>query len=110
MTATEKLLARYGVAEPSSGADVRDGWLPLVEALLEKLIALGWDRECLQVKEKYGGLRFYVGAGSDEVHAAIEEAEEASLRACEACGAPGQARGGGWVRTLCDAHAKEEAT
>jgi methylphosphotriester-DNA--protein-cysteine methyltransferase len=56
-----------------------------------------------QVKEKFGSLRFYVDNGNPEVYAAIQFAEAMSYRTCETCGAPGRARVGGWVRTLCDA-------
>jgi hypothetical protein len=53
-------------------------WLPIVEALVEELIALGWNRHVAQVKEKLGGLRFYIGEGSEAMEAAIE-------RACARC-------------------------
>lgn len=49
--------------------------LPVVEALVVELIALGWDRQLAQVKEKLGGLRFYVDDNSHEMRAAIERAE-----------------------------------
>jgi hypothetical protein len=56
----------------------------------------------VQVKEKFGGLRFYIGFGSPEIYGMIRMAEEISLRTCEDCGRPGKKRGGGWIRTLCD--------
>ena len=31
-----------------------------------------------------------------------------STRTCEVCGAPGESRNIGWVKTLCDTHAKEK--
>jgi hypothetical protein len=40
-----------------------------------------------QVKEKFGGLRFYYNG--------------------EECGKPGELRTGGWMRTLCDEHEAE---
>lgn len=61
-----------------------------------------------QVKEKFGGLRFYVDKANDEQCAAIEFAEVMSVRMCEECGSPGTPRKGGWVRTLCDKHAEAE--
>jgi hypothetical protein len=58
-----------------------------------------------QVKEKYGTLRFYTSGGDDAVERYVEFAEYFSSRLCEDCGAPGNLRGGGWLRTLCDKHA-----
>jgi hypothetical protein len=59
-----------------------------------------------QVKEKFGGLRFYIGSGSPEIYAMIRMAEAISTRTCEDCGSPGKTRPGGWIRTLCDSCAK----
>lgn len=62
-----------------------------------------------QIKEKFGGLRFYYGldeVGSDPgVADLIERAEQIAARICELCRAPGRSRGGGWIKTLCDVHA-----
>lgn len=84
---------------------VAPGWRPLVLKLIEDLFALGWNGTVFQVKEKFGGLRFYIGNGSDEIFSRIHEAEVDSYKTCEVCGKPGRERGGGWIRTLCDEHA-----
>lgn len=55
-----------------------------------------------QVKEKFGGLRFYTNYSLPEMEALIDEAEELSTKTCESCGAPGILRGKGWVYTACD--------
>jgi hypothetical protein len=56
-----------GVATYSGYAGyVRNGWIPILDRLAEDLIALGWDRTLDQVKQKFGGLRFYIGS-SDPV-------------------------------------------
>ncbi len=60
-----------------------------------------------QVKEKYGGLRFYIDNGSADVHAYIEFAECISNHTCEVCGSPGEPRNDGWVKVLCDSHHRE---
>jgi hypothetical protein len=57
-----------------------------------------------QIKEKYGGLRFYYDGGTPEVAAYIDFAEFHSERICDVCGAPGKPRGNGWIRTVCDQH------
>ena len=55
-----------------------------------------------QVKEKFGGLRFYVDNCDDYVQGVVAMAESMSYRICEVCGNVGTRRGGGWIKTLCD--------
>jgi hypothetical protein len=59
-----------------------------------------------QVKEKFGTLRFYYSGGDDHIDGLVSMAESMSGVTCEVCGSPGVARGGGWIRTLCDLHAE----
>lgn len=60
-----------------------------------------------QVKEKFGGLRFYYHGGDDVVDGMVRMAESWAGHICEQCGNPGTIRHGGWVRTLCDKHEEE---
>lgn len=62
----------------------------------------------VQIKEKFGGLRFYTNGGDSAVDAMISVAEALSYRTCETCGSPGKSRNSGWIRTLCDKHAAEQ--
>ena len=116
------------------GFDVGDGWYNLIDTLCSviqdhldwencegKYEAArkhrppeadgGWQRahqlEAAQVKEKFGGLRFYADGGDDFTSGAIALAEALSFRTCETCGAPGRPQQGGWIRTLCPTHAAE---
>jgi len=83
--------------------DCGDGWFQLIKDLISDLIDLGWDKQICQVKEKFGGLRFYINTGSNEVFERIHKAEEDSYTICEETGKPGKLRNDiGWVRTLCD--------
>jgi len=61
----------------------------------------------IQVKEKFGTLRFYVNGATEEMENYIRFAEAMTSRICEDCGSPGKSRSGGWVRVLCDKHDKE---
>jgi hypothetical protein len=80
---------------------VGPGWYPLIKELIEDLIELGWNKQICQVKEKFGGLRFYINEGSDEIHKRIRKAENSSYETCEVTGNPGLLRGDlGWWRTL----------
>jgi hypothetical protein len=82
--------------------DIQPGWYPLIKELIEDLISLGWNKQILQVKEKFGGLRFYINEGTDEIHNRIIEAERKSYTICEITGKPGELRKDiGWYRTLC---------
>lgn len=84
-------------------ASVGPGWGGLIEKLVDELFKLGWDGGLNQVKEKFGGLRFYTGACSNEQYEAITAAERESLRTCEQCGAPGGfVDKDGWYLTLCE--------
>lgn len=65
-----------------------------------------------QVKEKFGGLRFYHHGGDELCNGVIDMAQAMSFRICEECGSPGKVGGKAWIRTLCPTHIKkgEEST
>lgn len=85
-----------------------DGWFLLIYDLCQKITPLAIksneDRSTIvvQIKEKFGGLRFYVSCATDVIYELISEAENASRRICEHCGQPGKTTGKRWFRTLCD--------
>lgn len=58
----------------------------------------------VQVKEKYGGLRFYVQSATDEQYAYIQFAESISYKTCEVCGNRGKRTRDGWITTRCEEH------
>lgn len=60
-----------------------------------------------QIKEKFGGLRFYYDGGDDYVAGLVSMAESWAGKTCEECGSLGHSRSGGWIRTLCDQHEAE---
>ena len=122
------LLARY---TPSVWAqiEVGDGWRPLIEFLYDEVD----KHDCIsvaQVKEKFGGLRFYLNhdyecLGEADLGCPHLKAMEGSVRViealsgymCEQCGdrstktplKEGERRG--WIHTECDdcRHARLEA-
>lgn len=81
---------------------VGPGWKDVVTRLIDDLFELGWDGQLFQIKEKFGGLRFYTGACTDAMYARIAQAESESYVTCEYCSAPGQARHDGWIKVMCD--------
>lgn len=96
---------------------VGPGWHPLVARLVEKLSTLGWGGEILQIKEKFGRLRFYWKndiQGEDLREIAedlVAYAESRSAWICEACGAVGEIRSNGrWLKAEClDCHRQRVA-
>ena len=63
-----------------------------------------------QVKEKFGTLRFYYSGGDEYIDGLVSMAESMSACTCEECGKPGRTNNNGWLRTLCEEHAKERGT
>lgn len=61
-----------------------------------------------QVKEKFGGLRFYYRGGDDYISGLSAMAESMSYITCEDCGNPGKPNKIGWIRTLCTTHRSSE--
>jgi len=99
----------FGFRPQSVGLDVLQqqvgpGWSGIIRRLVEDIEEMGWNGTVIQVKEKFGGLRFYIGSSSDAVHVRISAAEAESYTICEECGEPGARRYGGWIKTLCDQH------
>jgi hypothetical protein len=80
------------------------GWSPILARLNDRLEAIAPDYQVLQIKEKFGTLRFYLGNGYHQLgEAAVAEAEGESARTCELCGNPGRLRvRNSWYRTVCD--------
>lgn len=62
-----------------------------------------------QVKEKFGGLRFYVNVATEEHYNYITFAESLSYKTCEVCGAPGKREGQGWISTRCKEHSEGDS-
>jgi len=85
----QELLDNYSIKPPSCGASIPDGWFVLVELLIADLISLGWDKNCQQIKVKFGGLRFYIGDSTPALRARIYAAENEARVTCSVCGSPG---------------------
>lgn len=78
------------------------GWAKLYEPLLT--ICEEEGVRVAQVKEKFGGLRFYTcGEVSELLKEMIDTAEMLSYKTCECCGEPGIRRNNTyWIKTLCN--------
>ncbi|WIE81015.1 TraR/DksA family transcriptional regulator [Curtobacterium sp. MCSS17_016] len=100
------------VSSADTFVECGDGWFPLLRRLDSALRNIDPNYEALQVKEKFGTLRFYASTigldedASSQFHKLIADAEGESARTCETCGQPGSLRNDRrWLKTLCDAHA-----
>lgn len=95
---------------------VPQGWLPIIDKLCGAIQSYvdntviyenGGKRqppqpECTQMKEKFGGLRFYTNNSDEKVEGMIRMAEYMCDNACEDCGSEqdlGVTRG--WISVLC---------
>jgi hypothetical protein len=109
---------RWGVTDDCAQCSYPpEGWFALVDRLMLGLKAIpGWDPHyVLQIKSKFGGLRFYYALPkkADEslkanVEALLAQFEEEAYATCSACSstdgwvktAPDET---GWIRTACRA-------
>ncbi len=102
------------------GFECGDGWYNIINQLCSNIQHYtDWQNKnhekhpvveqvvAVQIKEKFGTLRFYYDGGDDTIGGMVRMAESMSSVTCEECGSPGHQRNGGWIRTLCDKH--EEA-
>jgi hypothetical protein len=104
-------------AQPYGGFAVGPGWWPIIESLCGNiqhyLNSKNKDSEVVpqivvrQIKEKFGGLRFYYDGGDDTIDGMVRMAESWASNVCEECSKPGKSRNGGWIKTLCDEHEAE---
>ena len=118
-------------SQPYGGVAVGAGWWPIIQSLCSQIDAYTkWKNNTAearlkdsqntlaipakvpqvvvqQIKEKFGGLRFYYEGGDEHIAGMVRMAEMWASHSCEECGAPGKSRTGGWVKTLCDKHEAE---
>ena len=97
----QKILDRF---ENGYGAyiGVEEGWYPLLFELDERLSEIDPDYRIAQIKEKFGGLRYYIESKRyDETQKVVEEIENRSYTICEITGKPGRlVKRNGWYKTL----------
>lgn len=89
------------------GFECSDGWYDLLWRLCEDIDKMEKPEgfEVVQVKEKFGSLRFYTNYATDEIFKRINEAERDSETICEECGKPGEIlRINGWYSCVCEEH------
>jgi hypothetical protein len=118
----KRMLEKYPAmfSQSYGGFAVGEGWWPIIESLCANIQShTDWwntnrkERPVVeqvvveQIKEKFGGLRFYYEGGDDQISGMVRMAEAWASHSCEECGAPGTSGGKGWIRTLCPTHRAE---
>lgn len=107
------LLKKYPIVFKNiSYIECSKGWSQLINSLakvLEEYISSSISSElqqeiyAIQVKQKFGGLRFYMSQEDAYITGAIILAENLSNHICEECGNVGIRKNvGGWITTLCE--------
>jgi len=84
---------------------VGKGWSKIIDQLYDRLPDTIWVS---QVKEKFGGLRFYTNGLTEEEYEIVDELCKLSEKTCENCGDEGHIDyDEGWLTCLCDKCRKE---
>lgn len=99
------------------GFAIGTGWWPIVESLCANIQSHIDHKEkqgqpipqvvVEQIKEKFGGLRFYYQGGDAEISGMVRMAESWAGVSCEECGSPGKRTSEGWIKNLCEFHLAE---
>ena len=93
------------------GFECMDGWYWLVDHLCNSIQSHIDNNlhnkipqvEAVQVKQKFGSLRFYYNGGNDYIRGLIDFAEYLSYNICEKCGSTKNVkRTKGWISALCE--------
>ena len=116
---TKRLFRKFDFYKPerpitealmSFGFECGDGWFKIILDLSKEIEIYLEDVgdyenrpfEVIQVKEKFGTLRFYTNWGDKKIYEMITDAENLSASTCEHCGKLGKSRKGSWIKVLCD--------
>lgn len=105
---------RYGNMKDTCmcwGFECDDGWYWIIDNLCSTIQSYIDNNKHLdiqqvvavQVKEKFGGLRFYVNGGDNYIDGMISLAESLSYKTCEICGSKNNVKQTkGWIKSLCE--------
>jgi len=87
---------------------IGEGWYKIVYDLTEAINNINKNVKVLQVKEKFGELRFYISIPNEEavneIYVLIRKAMGESSKTCEFCGTKKNitTEGKFWIKTLCN--------
>jgi len=99
------------------GSYVLSGWAKIINELNEDIAKIDPDYKVDQIKEKLGGLRYYVKLSEDlgqtardTIYTLIREAEDEAYETCDVCGALSKlaTQSPGYIATRCEEHTEKE--
>lgn len=97
-----------------------DGWrkkfgLKMCDEIKEALLSEKDGKELLkkyrimQIKEKFGSLRWYDNFSTKKVSEIIDKYEHISMKTCIVCGKPATYISNGWISPYCDKHIENKS-
>lgn len=102
----KNLAAPHWEGQMFNSIDTGTGWYSLLADCIGELSVAAPGFKILQIKEKFGGLRFYFSVAKqehyDRANKIVRKAEQLSYVTCEHCGSAGKSQDGGWIKVLCD--------
>ena len=114
----EEIHHRFLSVAMQCGSYMREGWYDLVLELDDAISKIYPFYTIRQVKDKFGGLRYYIGGlppiipetHRNQIYDLIHEAEEKSYTICDICGEPGKTMKVGeyLIATRCKNHDSKE--
>ena len=89
---------------------ISEGWYPMTIELIKELNAVGWNKQVVCIKEKYGSLRFYTNCEyGGAIYDITQQYKNKSEYICELCGEKGTVRhDSGRDYVACRKHYLEE--
>lgn len=90
------------------GIETGNGWYWLLDQLMGEIYQYCNTNDkkipdIIQIKEKFGSLRFYIQGGDEMIDGMIWLAESMSNNICEECGSIEKiGHTTGWIKTLCE--------
>jgi hypothetical protein len=88
----EQILQKFSPGYPHR-IECGPGWHPLIISIHQEIEKIDPDYTILQIKEKYGGLRFYYATNSrrhNQIDRKVHYYEDKSYEVCEITGRPGK--------------------
>jgi hypothetical protein len=88
--------------------ECNDGWYDLIDCISKLIVAHDSNVKAFQVKEKFGGLRFYIDSADKYLNGVTNLGELLSFHICEETGNKGHPyKFDGWIQTLSPEEAKK---
>jgi hypothetical protein len=110
----DDILSRFQSGFPAI-IDCEDGWSDMVVSCHNELKSIDPDYTIAQIKEKFGGLRYYFATSQPSLYKQMTDIvakyEKVSFTKCQLCGKEAETVNfAGLIKTLCKKHRKTPST